>query len=227
MKSLGSWVALAGALLCISNSTAIAEPQNTGLPEVACHYILKITDLGSGKSRQTRQEDWYFWRQSGMVQTANAKGDFGEIWQLTKTGHIYYQKLYYTDKTAVEYMPADNEVNHLNFDWLKLANMLSTNELQQLKTVKKLHVLNREAEIRVSKSPDQQLRVEWLVKEQLPAKIVKQDKYRKIELRLVEITAYSQARFKPVDDNVIADYRHIDAADFGDMENDAFVNKVH
>jgi hypothetical protein len=34
------------------------------------------------------------------------------------------------------------------------------------------------------------------------------------------------ATTKPVSTDVIADYRHIDAADFGDMENDAFVKKI-
>ena len=47
-----------------------------------------------------------------------------------------------------------------------------------------------------------------------------------MELRLVEITPLSAAKRKPVGIEEIANYRQIDAADFGDMENDPFVKKL-
>ncbi|MCX7088214.1 MAG: hypothetical protein NTV00_09205 [Methylococcales bacterium] len=193
-------------------------------PEIACRYEMKI--IPHAKSKASSKNAWFFWRQSGTVQTLDANGHYGEIWQRTPTDNIQYRKLYHTDKTAVEYMPADNPTNNINFDWGKLASMLSQQELDALKPIKKTQVMGRPAELRKGKLDDQTIEVTWLTNENLPARIFRKDKNRTVEVRLLEITPLSMARRKPIALEEIADYRHIDAIDFGDMENDPFVKKV-
>jgi hypothetical protein len=87
-------------------------------------------------------------------------------------------------------------------------------------------VLDHSAELRKGKIDGQTIEVLWLPDESLPARIVRKDKTGSVELRLVEITPLSAAHRKLVDVEEIANYRHIDAADFGDMENDPFVKKL-
>jgi hypothetical protein len=206
-------------------STASFADNTSNQPtEVACHYITKV--IPHGKTKPLSSNDWFFWRNPNMIQTQDADGDHGEIWQRTANGSIQYRKLYHTDKTAVEYMPADMPTNNMNFDWLKLSSMLSQQELDALKAVKKLQVLGHNAELRKGKINDKTIEVIWLLDESLPASIIRKDNTGSVELHLVDITPLSTALKKPVSIEDIANYRQIDAVDFGDMENDPFVKKV-
>ena len=192
--------------------------------EVACRYEMKVTPTANTKAAS--RSTWYFWRKADMIQTQDADGDHGEIWLRTANGSIQYRKLYHADKTAVEYMPTDMPSNNIVFDWIKLSGMLSQQELDRLKLVKKTKVLGRGAELRKGKIYGQTLEVLWLPDEGLPASIIRKDKNVTVKLSLLELTPLSAAHQKPVAIEAIADYRHIDAADFGDMENDPFVRKM-
>jgi hypothetical protein len=206
-------------------SSSFAEDSSNLQPtEVACHYLTKVTP--HGKTKALSSNDWFFWRNPNMIQTLDADGDHGEVWQRTANGSIQYRKLYHTDKTAVEYMPADMPTNNMNFDWLKLSSMLSQQELDALKAVKKVQVLGHNAELRKGKINDKTIEVTWLLDENLPASIIRKDKTGNVELHLVEITTLSAAKKKPIAIENIDNYRQIDAVDFGDMENDPFVKKV-
>ena len=207
-----------------SFSTAALTDNNQQLTNVACRYETTITP--DEKSIAPTTTTWFFWRKADMIQTQDESDRYGEIWEKTITGNIQYRKLYPADKTAVEYMPADSTTHNLDFDWNKLSNMLSRQELDALKRVEKKPVLGRSAEVRTGKIKDQSLEVLWLPTEQLPASIIRKDKTGTVALKLIEITPLSTARQKPIDSETIANYRQIDAADFGDMENDPFVKKL-
>jgi hypothetical protein len=216
------------ALSCIFFSAAClagsASNNDHQLTQVACRYEMKVTS--NADSKATLNNAWFFWRTPSMVQTLDADGEYGEIWERTVNGSIQYRKLYHADKTAVEYMPADMPANNMSFDWAKLSGMLSQQELDVLKPVKKTRFLGFRAELRKGKIKGQAIEVLWLSDENLPASIIKKDKTGRVELRLVEFEPLSATHRKPVDVKAMANYRHIDAADFGDMENDPFVKKV-
>lgn len=212
------------ALFCSAFISRADNKNVQPLTDVACRYEMNI--IPHDKSHAPTTKAWFFWRTANSIQTQDADGDHGELWQRTAMGSIQYRKLYHSDKTAVEYMPADNAANNINFDWLKLSNMLSQQELDTLKVVEKSHVLNRNAERRTGKIDDQTIEMQWLPAEQLPASIIRNDENRTVALRLIDITPLSEATQKPVAIEDIANYRHIDAVDFGDMENDPFVKKV-
>jgi len=213
-------------IFCFSVS-GFSDSKNNSMQQptdVACRYEMKV--IPHNKSKIPSINAWFFWRTSNMIQTQDENGDHGEIWQRTANDNIQYRKLYHADKTAVEYMPADMPTNNMNFNWDKLSNMLSQSELDALKRVKKTHVMNRNAEVYKGKIGKETIEVVWLPDEKLPASIIRKDKVGTIELHLVEIEALSVARQQPLDVVDIGNYRHIDAADFGDMENDPFVKKV-
>jgi hypothetical protein len=211
--------------VCCFSTASMADTANNQQPsEVACHYVSKV--IPNGKSKALSSSDWFFWRNPNMIQTLDADGDHGEIWQRTANNSIQYRKLYHADKTAVEYMPADMPTNNMNFDWIKLSSMLNQQELDALKPVKQLKVLGRNAELRKGKINDKSIEVIWLLDENLPASIIRKDKAGSVELNLVEITPLSAAKKKPITIDDINNYRQIDAVDFGDMENDPFVKKV-
>ncbi len=217
-------IVLAFSLLYFSTASFADSASNQQATEVACHYVTKVTP--HGKAATPSSNDWFFWRNPNMIQTQDADGDHGELWQRTANDSIQYRKLYHTDKTAVEYMPADMPTNNMNFDWLKLSSMLNQQELDALKPIKKTNVLGRNAELRKGKIDDKTIEVIWLLDENLPASIIRKDNTGSVELRLVDITPLSTAHKKPVAIEDIANYRQIDAVDFGDMENDPFVKKI-
>ncbi|MEI6335893.1 MAG: hypothetical protein WCS87_15140 [Methylococcaceae bacterium] len=197
---------------------------NQQITDIACRYETTITP--DDKSIAPTTTTWFFWRKSNMIQTQDESGRYGEVWEKTVTGNIQYRKLYPSHKTAVEYMPADSTTHNLNFDWNKLSNMLSQQELDALKPIENKPVLGRIAEVRTGKINEQTIEVLWLPTEQLPASIIRKDKTGTVKLQLVEITPLSAAPKKPINLETIANYRQIDAADFGDMENDPFVKKL-
>ena len=207
-----------------SFSTAALTDNNQQLTDVACHYETTITP--DNKSTAPSTTTWFFWRKANIIQTQDESGRYGEIWEKTATGNIQYRKFYPADKTAVEYMPADSTTHNMDFDWNKLSNMLSQQELDALKPVENKQVLGRNAELRTGKINEQTIEVLWLPTEQLPASIIRKDKTGMVALKLIEITPLSAAPKKPIDSETIANYRQIDAADFGDMENDPFVKKL-
>lgn len=214
-------IVLTCGLLSLSLS-AVAE---LNPPDIACRYETKVTPSGK-KPVAKAEEAWFFWRQGDMIQTRDADGDHGEIWQKTATGAIQYRKLYHQDKTAIEYMPGDQPTNNLNQDWLKLANMLSPQELNELKLVKKTKALGRAAELRRGEKDGKAIEVVWLIDEQLPASLIRKDQSGSVELRLTALSPAASAPWQAASPAEIANYRHIDAVDFGDMENDPFVKKV-
>jgi hypothetical protein len=216
-----------GLLLLIFSSVTFSNSVNKidlKSTEVACRYELKV--IPHDQSQAPLNTSWFFWRSPDMIQTLDADGDHGEIWQQTANNSIQYRKLYHADKTAVEFMPADNSTNNVRFDWAKLSSMLSPQELDALKPIKKTTVLGRNAELRQGKTDGESMTVLWLTNENLPASIIRKDKKGVVELRLVAIEPLSDVSRKPIAIKDIADYRQIDAADFGDMENDPFVKKV-
>ncbi|MDD2659190.1 MAG: hypothetical protein PHY54_05840 [Methylococcales bacterium] len=116
-----------------------ASNSGRNLTEVACRYEMKV--IPHDKTKSASNKTWFFWRKTNMIQTQGAGGDYGELWEQTANSGIQYRKLYPGDKTVVEYMPADNPANNMNFDWLKLSRMLSQQELDSLKPGKKTQVL--------------------------------------------------------------------------------------
>jgi hypothetical protein len=205
----------------LANNISKSDQQPT---DVACRY--EMTVIPHDKSIAPLSTAWFFWRKPDMIQTLDADGDNGELWAQTANGSIQYRKLYHADKTAVEFMPADNPTNNMRFDWIRLSSMLSQQELDALKPVKTTKVMGRSAELRKGKTEGQAMEVLWLTDERLPAKIIRTTKTGTVKLRLVEIEPLSTAHRKPIATEDIANYRQIDAADFGDMENDPFVKKV-
>jgi hypothetical protein len=219
-------IAISVGLFSFSTS-GLTDNIGTGdqqLMDVACRYETKMTPYDQSVAPSTTT--WFFWRKPNMIQTQDAEGHYGEIWERTANGSIQYRKFYPDDKTAVEYMSADRPAYAMDFDWIKLSSMLSQQELDALKPVENKQVLGHNATLRRGKTGDQTLEVLWLTSEQLPASIIREDKTGRVELRLVEITPFSEARRKPLAIEEIANYRQIDAADFGDMENDPFVKKL-
>ena len=208
----------------LSSFAESVSDSNPPLMEVACRYEMKVTSITKPKSSITNA--WFFWRTPNIIQTQDADGDHGEIWERTANGSIQYRKLYHTDKTAVEYMPTDMPTNNMSFDWFKLSGMMSKEELNTLKMIKIKRVLGRSAELRKGEINGQAVEVLWLPNENLPANIIKKDKINRMELRLIEITPLSLAVKQPIAIGDINNYRQIDAADFGDMENDPFVKKL-
>jgi len=102
--------------LCFSISGLADSASNSDqrLMEVACRFEMKV--ILHDKSKSPSNKALLFWRKPGMIQTQDAGGDYGEIWEQTASGNIQYRKLYHTDKTAVEYMPADMPTNNMNVD---------------------------------------------------------------------------------------------------------------
>jgi hypothetical protein len=204
--------------------SASASNSDQNLTEVACRYEMKV--IPHDKTVVPSSKSWFFFRKQNIIQTQDESGDYGELWERTASGGIQYRKLYPRDKTAVEYMPADNPANNMSFDWFKLSAMLSLQELTALKPVKKTRVLGHSAELRKGITDGQSIEMLWLPEENLPAKIIRKDKSGSLELRLFEITPLSAADRKPLEVEEINNYRQIDAADFGDMENDPFVKNL-
>lgn len=218
-------IVICSGMLHFSSIYAATDANGTtSLPAVAGRF--ESITITLDKSMAPAKHAWYFWRNDNMLQTQDSDGDFGEIWQKTVTNDIEYRKLYHADKTAVEYAPADNPTNHIDFDWQTLAQMLSPKELAALTSVKKIKVLGKDAELRKGTINGQTLTVKWLINDHLPASIIRKDAKKMVTIKLLAIEPLASAHKQPFSLDALKDYRHIEAIDFGDMESDPFVKKI-
>ena len=70
---------------CFSTSGIADSASNNDqhLPEVACCYEMKMVSHAKSKAKALSNIAWFFWRKSGMIQTQDVDGDYGELWERT------------------------------------------------------------------------------------------------------------------------------------------------
>jgi hypothetical protein len=133
--------------------------------------------------------------------------------------------VFHDDERVVDYSTGELATLHVKVDWAALSTFVDPSELAQLKLVSKqgkgkdtrLHLRGRVGQELVT--------VDWLPALQLPQRLTRQSKAG-VTVRMVMLeSAPSPLLNWPEIGVKSANYLHLDAADFGDMDYDPVVRK--
>lgn len=214
-------------LLCGDGYAAnIQTNPNDKFSAVACRYESSQQILASpGDVRPPAiPTSSYLWREADRVETRDANGETGALWERGNDGVIFFRKLYHQAHKAIEYYPDDLRAAGQNPQWDAVASTFDPTLLgSALKRVGKEIYLDREAARYRGEVDGVVMEVLWLTQERVPAMVTKTAANRVDTLRLAEIWPIEKAPWMRSTSELLVQYQHLDFTDLGDMESDPFV----
>ena len=201
--------------------THVAQPAvasaAVSLQPLAARYELKVNQVAG---------DWFLWRDAASIETANPGTGQNTIWERTPANEYSYRRIFHNDKRVVEYTPGEIKTRNATPDWAKLASVISPQLLDELKRGGKKTAFGQSAVRYSGRVGGQKIDLWWLEQAQLPSRLQISGNGQQMTMVLKDLYARSPAGWPRVDEDRIAAYGLIDAADFGDMESDPFVARV-
>ena len=191
---------------------------------VAARYAVTIERASVAATRaQPERHTWYFYRDAHRV--ALFKGSVDEVWFRDSQQRVSFERVFHEEQRVVDYSTGELATLHVKVDWAALSTFIDPSELVQLKLVSKqgkgrdvrLHLRGRVGQDRVT--------VDWLPALQLPFSLIRQVKGGPTVRMVMVESASSPLPSWPEIGLKSANYLHLDAADFGDMDYDPVVRK--
>ena len=215
--------------LIAAKAGAPGTPISASLAPVAARYQVTISrrDPASKKLRSA-SETWYFQRSPQRVTLI--RGDIEEHWMRDERGTLRFERVFHADQRVVDYTAGELTTLGIDVSWDALATFIDARELALLKPAGAPRGLRglRGAGATQSfngKSAGRSVDVEWSAQAGLPVRLTRVSPTGRVQFELLESHASAPASW-PVAGLRSADYLHVDSADFGDMEYDAFVRKA-
>ncbi|MEK6667478.1 MAG: hypothetical protein AABZ19_01490 [Pseudomonadota bacterium] len=190
---------------------------------LSARYAVTITPAVKAKATPVRQQDWYFSRSAEQV--ALLKGNIDEAWHRDQGGNLRFERIFHEDQRTVDYSAGELKTLNVRADWTALSSFLDPLELMSLAVksrsgrgpAEQLHLVGRSAGEVVS--------VDWLPALQLPSRVVRTSRAHGItRIELKEHATNAPSNW-PKPGVRSADYLHMDASDFGDMDYETVVKK--
>ena len=195
-------------------------PNTASLAPVAARYQVTISRRDpSSKKLRSASESWYFQRSPQRITLI--RGDIEEHWMRDERGTVRFERVFHADQRVVDYTAGELATLGIEVSWDALATFIDARELALLKPAGALRAMQRFS----GKSAGRSVDVEWSAQAGLPARLTRVAPTGRVQFELLESHASAPASW-PVAGLRSADYLHVDSADFGDMEDDAFVRKA-
>ncbi len=189
----------------------------------ACTYEKSITENGVVASSA-----WHFWRWTNRTESKDELSRQGEIWQKNATGQIFYTRIFYPERVALEYMPGDMLAIGVQPNWKKIeAGLIDPAQLgRELRLVNRQQNSGLALEHYAGKTNGSDIQVDWLPSLGLPIRVEKQFQGQVVSLSMKECSDLAKGKTMPIATRELDGYRHIDFSDLGDMESDPVVQKI-
>jgi hypothetical protein len=200
-------------------SAAQGMPQWLGLGGPAPDLAAKFSVTSTGAAGVHR---WYFFRSAQRI--AVLKGDIDEAWLRDAQGRISFERVFHTERQAVDYSTGELATLGVQADWQALATLVDARELATLKLVSRSGSGAAQTLRLQGLRAGTRLRVDWLPALQLPSRIDRQNKAGRTHIELLQHATAAPSDW-PQPGQRSADYLHFDAADFGDMDYQPVVRK--
>lgn len=173
-----------------------------------------------------RSIDWFLTRDAARIETYNAGSRQAEVWERTRTGEIEYRRIFLDDRRIVEYTAGELKARRAAPDWSALASVIAPARIAGLRKTGERTVLGRRALVLEGRIEGVPTRLWWLPEAQLPARLERGRGKGLVRFSLRELHAGAPAGWPRMDEARLSGFGLIDAADFGDMQYDPFVQKV-
>ena len=195
-----------------------ASSLTAGTPVSARYRVTVSRRDASGKVRSL-VETWYFQRSPQRITLV--RGDIEEHWMRDERGTLRFERVFHADQRVVDYTAGELATLGVDVSWDALATFIDGRELALLKPAG----TTREAARFSGRSAGRSVAVQWSAQAGLPARLTRVSPKGRAEFELLEWHPSAPAAW-PVAGQRSADYLHVDSADFGDMDDDAFVRKA-
>jgi hypothetical protein len=214
----GLALCLAGAAHADKSAGLPGLGLNTATPDLSAKF--KVTASGV-----VAPHTWYFSRNAQRI--AMLKGDVDEVWHRDAKGRLSFERVFHTDRQAVDYSTGELATLGVQADWAALASLVNPQELAGLKLISRSGSGASQTLRLQGQQKGEHLRVDWLPALQLPALIERQNKSgrTRIELQQHATNTNQVPAAWPQPGQRSADYLRFDAADFGDMDYQPVVRK--
>jgi hypothetical protein len=229
MKLLPPFLMLALLTACAASKHDLAPPLAQALKQlasagpIACTYEKTVTAAG-----QASQSAWHVWRSADRVETRDDLSRQGEIWQRDAGGRLFFTRLFYPERVALEYAPGDLAATGLTPSWEQVAAaLLDPRQLgTSLRLAGKGQVAGLGVEHYAGTLDGVAAEVDWLPALGLPARVAKTFPERAVSLAIKDCAESPKAQAQPLSSQELDAYRHIDFSDLGDMESDPAVRRI-
>lgn len=217
-------------ILCLSACAGVTGkyPMPSGLAglnstnQLACRYEKQVVNASNPK-----KTNWYFWRQKERTETRDEVSNQGEIWETNNSGGIFYTRLFYDEKVALEFVQGDLAATNLKPSLQQLSSLVDPKLLgKELALLSKENREGMPIEYYQGVINDVATEFDWLPDLQLPARLVKKLPVGTVTLTLSECGQGSSFSAKPITKAELDDFRRLDFTDLGDMENDPMVQHI-
>ncbi|MDD5275358.1 MAG: hypothetical protein PHR16_04680 [Methylovulum sp.] len=189
---------------------------------LACRFEKQLVN-----EQKPQSTDWYFWRDALRTETRDELSNQGEIWEHNKTGQLFYTRIFYNDRVAIDFVPGDLAAMGNTVSWQQLGSLIDPATLgkelllQNKKTVNQVAVEYYSGTL--NGIPTE---VDWLPVIQLPARLTKKLPEKTITVTLSECAPASKLAVQPITKAELDSFRHIDYTDLGDMESDPIAQRI-
>jgi hypothetical protein len=192
-------------------------------PPLAARYAVTLTPPGPRGTAAARRAVWFFSRDGERI--AVLKGAVDEIWTRDAQGRIAFARTFHEQARITDYSPGELLTLGVHAEWAALATFVDARELAAL-TLRARSGLGASLRLRLEgRAEGDSLRVDWLPALQLPALVLRHSPAQgTTRIELLQHAAIAPAGW-PQAGQRSADYLHLDAADFGDMDHDPVVRR--
>ncbi|MES2663669.1 MAG: hypothetical protein V4629_10255 [Pseudomonadota bacterium] len=191
-------------------------------PPIAAQYRTSACDL---PCKNTKENDWYFWRDSDQIEIRNSQNTRSELWiKDSQTEKVTYFHLLPEDLKGIEYNPVDLKLLGNDKKWESLATLISPESISTMMVVGETKFLGFDALIFQSEKNQVKNEVIWIPELQLAAKVSQIDGNHQVVSELSTLLKNNYE--KPTTSEDFIKYQIIDFSDVGDMEHSLANNWV-
>lgn len=210
-----------GVLLCGAAQAAGAPPCGGGAPApLAARYRVTVTAAGAAAQPPRH---WHLLRSDTRI--AWLKGRTEDLWHCDARGGVRLERLYRDERHVVDVAAGELRALSVDVHWPALATLFDERDITTLKSLGGVQRQGATLARYRGELRGERITLDWHAGWRLPARLVRQRERETVQFELIEAHDAAPAGW-PVPAADSGDFTRIDAADFGDMEHNAFVRQA-
>lgn len=221
-------LALSLSLLACSDARKALPALPTGLANLKPSNALACRFSKTLESANHRQlSDWYFWRSASRTETRDMLTSQGEIWERNQNFQLFYTRLFYNERIAMEFVPGDLLAIGTNPSWQQINSLIDPAYLgKELALIDTKNLNGNAVEHYQGTLNWVNVDLYWLPSLQLPAQLSKTLPEGSVTLNLLDCGPASEFSVQPLTKTEFDSLQRLDYTDLGDREDDPMVQRL-
>ncbi len=183
----------------------------------------RVSYLPVGQAKAPPPQTWLLTRSPEQI--ALTKGPIEDIWRRDGHGRIGLQRVFRDDRFLVDYFPGELQTLAVDVRWDTLATLFDERSIRMLLPRGMTRIAGRSVYRFTGQLGADKVELHWDAAARLPARLTRQGPKGGVRFELLEWHDVAPAAWPRAGDGVDS-FQRLDAADFGDMENNPLVRKA-